>query len=95
MSWPWLPLGEMIPDLTPPTHYLQQNLSASLRSIPPLTLRNGHALDCIHPAGLRGIIGLSPKALLLIFSFLSTSLSEVGPPEPPFAFFGLAGAPLV
>ena len=25
MSWPWLPLGEMIPDFIRPAHYLQQN----------------------------------------------------------------------
>jgi hypothetical protein len=75
---------------------LPSRVSASLRSIPPLSLRSGQALDCIHPAGNKARIGLSPKALLLIFLFLCTSLSEVEQvPELPLCFFGLAGAPLV
>jgi hypothetical protein len=37
----------------------------------PLTLRNGQALDCIHPAYLEALIGLSPKALSFHFSFVA------------------------
>ena len=55
---------------------LPSRVSASLRSIPPLSLRKGQALDCIHPAGSKAIIGLSEKALLLIFLFLRTSHPE-------------------
>jgi hypothetical protein len=48
---------------------LLSRVSASLRSIPPLSLRNGQALDCIHPAGKKARIGLSPKALSFYFPF--------------------------
>ena len=65
----------------------QSRVCASLRSTSSLSLRSGQALDCFHPAGKRTIIGLSPKALLPIFSFLSASHSGAGSPRTPFAFF--------
>ena len=55
----------------------KSRVSASLRSTSPLPLRKGHALDFFHPACLKAIIGLSGKALLLIFLLLTASLSEV------------------
>jgi hypothetical protein len=48
---------------------LKSRVCASLRSTPPISLRSGQALDFIHPAFLKAIIGLSPKALLFHYSF--------------------------
>jgi hypothetical protein len=47
----------------------KSRVCASLRSLPPLSLRNGQALDFFHPACNKALIGLSPKALSFYFLF--------------------------
>jgi hypothetical protein len=48
----------------------KSRVSASLRSIPPLSLRNGQALDFFHPFLNKQLSGLSEKDLTFHFSFV-------------------------
>jgi hypothetical protein len=59
---------------------LLSRVSASLRSIPSLTLRNEQALDCIHPAGKTSTYqGFLRKPSLSIFSYVGTCFQKPKP----------------
>src|SRR5918992_1251594 len=71
----------------------KSRVSASLRSIPPLPLRNGQALDFFHPALKKQVSGFLRKPCFSFFFILCTSLFEAEPPRNlPLCLFCFAGA---